>query len=157
MMQTLYTWIRTIAMCTLLLSMIQALLPQGTLKKAAGWISGLILLVILLTPLKNLDSICTDPLFEMESALEAQETLNREGQAAILAGIAERTEAYISEQAAQRGLTVTAHVEVELQSDHLPVPVRVELYGPYSAELSACIQQALNIPPERQVWHEGIS
>ena len=72
---------------------------------------------------------------------------------ALSAGIAERTASYISDKAAELGLTVQVRVETEPGADGVPVPARAEVEGPWSAELSAYMAQTLGIPRERQVWN----
>ena len=43
-------WLTSIVMVTLLLSVAQTLIPEGTIRKIAGFTGGLILLVALLRP-----------------------------------------------------------------------------------------------------------
>ena len=68
--------------------------------------------------------------------------------------IAERTGAYILEEAARLGMQIQARVETAPGDDGMPVPVRVEITGAYSAQLSEWIARELVIPGEEQIWHE---
>ena len=68
--------------------------------------------------------------------------------------IAERTGAYILEEAARLGMQIQVRVETAPGDDGMPVPVRVEITGAYSAQLSEWIARELGIPGEEQVWHE---
>lgn len=53
--------------------------------------------------------------------------------------IAERTGAYILEEAARLGMQIQVRVETVPGDDGMPVPVRVEITGAYSAQLSEWI------------------
>ena len=82
-----------------------------------------------------------------------QRQLEEENEAALSDGIAERTEAYISDKAASMGLAGACRVETRTGEDGIPLPWSVELEMPRSAELAAWIEEELDIPSERQVWH----
>ena len=119
-------WLTAVVLVTMLLSVAQTLVPEGTVRKITSFIGGLLLLVVMLQPLLRTDL----------------------GQ-----GIAERTAAYISDKAAGLGLTVTVRVETEPGADGTPLPERVYLEGTKSEELSHWLAEELGIPAERQVWN----
>ena len=156
MMESLRTWLSSIVAVTLLLSIAQSLVPEGTLRRVAGFTGGLVLLLALLRPL--LAGGLPDLGLETEAwtkAIEAQQAdLSRQGEDALAGLIAERTASYIWDKGAALGLEVKANVETRTGEAGLPVPERVELEGPYSKELADYITHELNIPPERQVWNE---
>ena len=145
MMEALGRWLLAVSAAALLVSVVQALIPEGGLRRTATFIGGLLLLAVLLRPAAELDlsglsaglSDWTEQGAQRQSELEA-----------------ERTAAYISDKGAALGLAVTARVETENSPDGIPVPSAVELTGPRSAELSAYIAEELGIPPERQIWKE---
>ena len=103
------SWITSIAAVTLLLTVVQALVPEGTLKKITG---GLLLLAVLLQPVLRTDlgrlrldfsdyeNAIGDRTAELESA-------GKEELAALIAG---RTAAYISDKADALGLEVKVRV-----------------------------------------------
>ena len=150
------SWITSIAAVTLLLTVVQALVPEGTLKKITSFTGGLLLLAVLLQPVLRTDlgrlrldfsdyeNAIGDRTAELESA-------GKEELAALIAG---RTAAYISDKADALGVRVRVRVETE-EREGIPIPVSAELEGPWSAELSVWIEAELGIPAERQVWHEG--
>lgn len=156
MMESLRTWLSSIVAVTLLLSIAQSLVPEGTLRRVAGFTGGLVLLLALLRPL--LAGGLPDLGLETEAwtkAIEAQQAdLSRQGEDALAGLIAERTASYIWDKGAALGLEVTAAVETRTGEEGIPVPYSVELEGPYSKELADYITHELNIPPERQVWNE---
>lgn len=156
MMESLRTWLSSIVAVTLLLSIAQSLVPEGTLRRVAGFTGGLVLLLALVRPV--LAGGLPDLTLETEkwtaAIEEEQASLSRQGEDALAGLIAERTASYIWDKGAALGLEVKANVETRTGEAGLPVPERVELEGPYSKELADYITHELNIPPERQVWNE---
>lgn len=156
MMESLRTWIASIVAVTLLIAMAESLVPEGTMRRVAGFTGGLVLLLALLRPL--LAGGLPDLGLETEAwtkAIEAQQAdLSRQGEDALAGLIAERTASYIWDKGAALGLEVTAAVETRTGEEGIPVPYSVELEGPYSQELASYITEELDIPPERQVWNE---
>ena len=156
MMESLRTWLSSIVAVTLLIAMAESLVPEGTMRRVAGFTGGLVLLLALVRPV--LAGGLPDLTLETEkwtaAIEEEQASLSRQGEDALAALIAERTASYIWDKGAALGLEVKANVETRTGEAGLPVPQRVELEGPYSKELAAYITHELNIPPERQVWNE---
>lgn len=150
------SWLTSIAAVTLMLTVVQTLVPEGTLRKITGFTGGLLLLAALLQPVLKTDLArlrldFSDYSAAIEERTEALDAAGKEELAAIIAG---RTAAYISDKADALGLAVAARVETE-PVEGIPVPVSAELTGPYSQDLADWIAGELGIPAERQVWHEG--
>ena len=156
MMESLRTWLSSIVAVTLLIAMAESLVPEGTMRRVAGFTGGLVLLLALVRPV--LAGGLPDLTLETEkwtaAIEEEQASLSRQGEDALAALIAERTASYIWDKGAALGLEVKANVETRTGEAGLPVPERVELEGPYSKELADYITHELNNPPERQVWNE---
>lgn len=150
------SWLTSIAAVTLLLTVVQALVPEGTVKKIAGFTGGLLLLAALLQPALKTDlgRLRLDFSDYEEAVGERAAELDAAGKDELAAIIAGRTAAYISDKADALGLGIAAQVRTELV-EGIPVPVSVELTGPYSQDLADWIAGELGIPAERQVWHEG--
>ena len=148
-------WLTAVVTVTLLLSVVQTLVPEGSLRKIAGFTGGLLLLAVLLRPVTEIDLSGLDS--EMEDWArtigERQEELSAKQEEALASGIAERTASYISDKAEKLGLEVKIRVETETGGDGVPVPVRAEIDGPWSGELSSYMAETLGISRERQVWH----
>ena len=148
-------WLTAVVTVTLLLSVVQTLVPEGSLRKIAGFTGGLLLLAVLLRPVTEIDLSGLDS--EMEDWArtigERQEELSAEQEEALASGIAERTASYISDKAEELGLEVKVRVETETGGDGVPVPVLAEIDGPWSGELSSYMAETLGISRERQVWH----
>ena len=122
-------WLTSIVMVTLLLSVAQTLIPEGTIRKIAGFTGGLILLVALLRPVlgADLERLHLD-LGDYERAIEErQEELASAGNAELKALIESQTAAYISDKADALGLEVTVRVEAEAGADGIAVPAAADI------------------------------
>lgn len=150
-------WLTSVVAVTLLLTAVQTLVPEGSLRKISSFTGGLVLLAALLQPVLKTDLSRIRLDFEGYSSAvrEREEELNRAGERELAAVIAAKTEAYILDKAALLGLSVTVRVETETGADGIPLPAAAELSGGWSAELAAYMVQELGIPKERQVWHEN--
>ena len=158
MIAAVRSWLTSIAAVTLMLTVVQTLVPEGTIKKIAGFTGGLLLLAALLQPALKTDlgRLRLD-FSDYEKAIETRaEELDAAGKDELAFIIGGRTAAYISDKADALGLRVAARVETEPGADgETPLPASVDLTGPYSRELADWIAVELGIPAERQVWHEG--
>lgn len=156
MIGALREWLTSVVVVTLLLSVAQTLVPEGSIRRVASFVGGLILLAALLRPLlgADLERLRLD-LNGYEQALqEAQEELAASGETELAERIEERTAAYISDKADALGLEVAVRVETSAGPDGVRLPEKAELTGPYSRELADFMARELGIPAERQVWHE---
>lgn len=153
MMEHVRQWLSSIVVVSLLLSVVQSLVPKGSLRRVASFLSGLVLLAVLLEPLPKLDLEGLELRGLQEETEKVRRQLEAEQETALKAGIAEQTEAYISDKAAALGLTVQAQVETRTGEDGVPLPWSVEVEGGYAEELAQWIEAELDIPRERQVWH----
>lgn len=156
MVEALKEWVTSIVLVTLLLSVAQTLIPEGSIRKIASFTGGLILLVALLQPVLGTDLSRLDlEMGEYEQAVrERREELEKVGKSDLSDIIAQRTAAYISDKADTLGIAVTAEVTVEPGENGVPVPVEARLTGPTSGELADYMEQELGIPRERQVWKD---
>lgn len=155
MIAALRSWLTSIAAVTMMLTVVQTLVPEGTLRKISGFTGGLLLLSALLQPLLRTDlgRLRLDLSDHREAIEERAAELDAAGKEELADIIAGRTAAYISDKADALGLAVTVRVETE--GEGTPLPASAELTGPYSQELADWIALELGIPAERQVWHEG--
>ena len=153
MMEHVRQWLSSIVVVSLLLSVVQSLVPKGSLRRVACFLSGLVLLAVLLEPLPKLDLEGLELRGLQEETEKVRRQLEAEQETALKAGIAEQTEAYISDKAAALGLTVQARVETRTGADGVPLPWSAELEGDYTEELAQWMETELDIPRERQVWH----
>lgn len=157
MIAEIRTWLTSIVVCTLFLSLLQAMIPEGTVRKVGSFTGGLLLLVCVLGPLIDLQGHQMRwELSEYRMDIQNQQQLwIEETEKELAQRIGAETEAYILDKAAQLGMTPSVSVETVCQEDGLIVPTSVWISRPYVPALAACIEKDLGIPPERQVWHEG--
>ena len=150
MMEAVRAWLTSVVLVSVLLSAAQSLIPPGTVRKAAGFTGGLILLLVLLRPVLGADLEHLELDFDHYQAAveERQEELADTQTEAMASIIAEQTEAYIL------GLEVTVRVETRTEGNGIPVPWSAELTGSWSQALASALETELGIPAERQVWHE---
>ena len=153
MMEHIRQWLCSVVAVSLLVSVVQSLVPKGSLRRVASFLSGLVLLAVLLEPLPKLDLEGLELRGLQEETEKARRQLEAEQETALKAGIAEQTEAYISDKAAALGLTVQAQVETRTGEDGVPLPWSADMEGGYAEELAQWIEAELDIPRERQVWH----
>ena len=153
MMEHIRQWLCSVVVVSLLLSVVQSLVPKGSLRRVAAFLSGLVLLAVLLEPLPKQDLEGLELRGLQEETEKVRRQLEAEQETALKAGIAEQTEAYISDKAAALGLTVQARVETRTGEDGVPLPWSADMEGGYAEELAQWIEAELDIPRERQVWH----
>ena len=156
MMEAVRAWLTSVVLVSVLLSAAQSLIPPGTVRKAAGFTGGLILLLVLLRPVlgADLDRLALD-FSDYQTAVEERQAELADTQTEAMASIiAEQTEAYILDKAGELGLEVTVRVETRTGEDGVPVPWSAELTGARSEALASALETELGIPAERQVWHE---
>lgn len=149
------TWLFGIMAASMALSILYALVPKGALLTIAKCTGGLVLLLVLLRPLLTLAPGELHLQYEeWEQTIQQQtETYTAANQQEMETLIQEETAAYISEKAAQLGLT--CHPEVICQiRDGVPFPVEVTLDIPKNTALSQVIKSDLGIDEAYQRWQE---
>ena len=156
MMGAVREWLAAVVTVSLLLSVVQTVIPEGSLRKIAGFTGGLVLLLTLLRPVLGMDleSVSLELEDYRQEIQTRQAELEKEGEDTLSDIIERRTAAYISDKADTLGLSLEVRVRAETGEDGVPVPASAELWGPSSQELAAYMEQELGIPRERQVWHE---
>ena len=157
MMAAAREWLTAVASVTLLLSVAQLLVPPGNLREIASFVGGLILLAVMMQPLLKIDlSDIQMDFSSYQGAVEQRQAELENTQKEELTSLIEaETEAYISDKAKSMGLTLKVRVTAEADEGGMPVPVRVEITGPWSGGLSGWLETELGLPAERQVWNEN--
>lgn len=150
------TWLFGIVAASMVLSILYALLPKGAILTVAKCAGSLILILVMLRPLVTLRvedlSVSYDRWEDL--AAEQMEQLTGDNLSEMEALIEGECSAYISEKAAQLGLTVKAEVLCEVR-DGVPFPAEVTLDIPYHKVLSDSIAADLDISYEKQYWQEN--
>ena len=157
MIDAVREWILSIVMVTMLLSVGQAMVPEGQIRKIFSFSGGLVLVIVLLHPVLGLEgSVLIEPLEVYERQIfkqkEELEQLVRAEQETI---IEENLTAYISDKAEALEEGGAVRIRAETAEDGT-VTLSAELVGQPSEPLTEYLEQELGIPRERQVWiHEG--
>ena len=156
MMAAARAWLTAVVSVTLLLSVIQMLTPKGSLREIASFVGGLLLLAVLCgLGSVDLSAVSLNLDAYRQTVEQRQAELEQEGQKELVGLIEAELESYISDKAADMGLTLRVQVTVEPDGSGVPVPVSVELTGPRSEVLSRWLETELGVPAERQVWNEN--
>lgn len=157
MMAAARVWLTAVVSVTLLLSVVQTLIPKGSLREIASFVGGLLLLAVLLRPLGSVDlsAVSLDLAPYRQTVERRQAELEQEGQKELIGLIEAELGSYIWDKAADLGLTLQVQVTVEPDGSGVPATVSVELTGPKSEALSRWLETELGVPAERQVWNEN--
>ena len=139
-MAFLRQWLLGVVSCAFLVSLLDQLTPEGSVRKLARFSGGLVLILCMLRPLGTAEpwelALDLDGFSADRAALEEQYR-DVSGQS-LAAVIAERTGAYIEDKAESLGADVTAEVSLRTEGG-VPVPERVTLRGAYNGALAALI------------------
>lgn len=156
MIEAARSWLTAVVAASFLVSLAQNLIPEGTVRKIAGFAGGLILLIVLIKPLLGADYGSLELSYQDYGAGIEQRRAELQAQSdkSLEALIGAKTEAYILDKAAALGVTCTVHVLLEPGADGTPLPAGVEMTGERSEALADYMAQELGIPKERQVYHE---
>ena len=157
MIEAVREWIQSIVMVAMLLSVGQAMIPEGQIRKIFSFTGGLVLIVVLIQPVLGLEvGVLMEPLEEYEQQVSAQtEEIEKTVRAEQEAIIEQNLEAYISDKTDTLEEGGTVRIRAETAEDGTVI-LSAELVGQPSESLAEYLEQELGIPRERQVWiHEG--
>lgn len=147
----------SVATATILLSLVQSLLPKGAVKQVAGFVGGLLVVLAVLSPIVKIDPeeiVRSASRFQRQTRSMTQQ-IQTENEALMAPIIKERCETYILDKARQQGAEIQAEVTLEEQNGY-PCPVSVVLTGAVTPEqrawLTQEISQSMGIPAQRQEW-----
>lgn len=149
-------YLLTITVASLIVSLAEAVTPQGSVKRVIKFLGGLIVLLSALSPLGELISNWRLPEADWELSL-ADEVMVFQEQSNNMTGmlIIEKCEEYILDKARQLGAEIIPEISLAYP-DGTPVPWRVTVSGTYThsqkIRLSEFLARELAIPEERQVW-----
>ena len=156
-MELIRTWILSVTVSAIIISVADAVMPDGAVKKVGKLTGGLILMLGILQPIVTMDY---DDLYDMVNAFPVgsirQEALEESASAPLQAGIEARLAAYIADKAAALGADCTAEVLCETDENGVPIPVGVtvsgSLTGGQQAALSETLTGELGLPPTQQTF-----
>ncbi|MCI8438552.1 MAG: stage III sporulation protein AF [Oscillospiraceae bacterium] len=154
MIQGARQWLLGVVLTAFAGGLARQLAPKGRERALVGLVCGLLLTLALLEPLAELEWAAAARDWPGPAQAALAESYRQEGQAALSAVIAEKTEAYILDKADRLGLRCAVEVAVSAGESGIPLPDAVTIRGGYSAALAACIEEEVGVPPEKQIWLE---
>lgn len=156
MINALRSWMISIVVVSMLISVIQAMTPDGNLRKIVSILSGLVLLLTMLQPLihRNIDVQISDKEDIQQEIRQRTEKLQKEQAQESGKLIEDKTAAYIAKEAKRMGISCTVHVKTAVGKDGIPRPVSAALSCPPSAQLSEYMERELGIAKGGQTWNE---
>ena len=154
MMDAFRVWLVGLMAVALILTVLSAILPEGSVKKIAGVTGGLVLLLTILRGIGRLDPGQLQLSYDdcSRQINERIEAYREKGARDMNLLIQDRCCAYISEQAQTFGLECSPQVETEQWEDAVFVPVSVTMDIPYHAGLSQIVAENLGIDAQHQKW-----
>ena len=157
MIETIREWIRSVVMVTMLLSVGQAMIPEGQIRKIFSFAGGLVMIMVLLQPVLGVETGTLMESWELheEQICERKEELERMVRKEQETIIEQQLTAYISDKAEGAEEGEAMRIRAETAEDGRVI-LSAELIGQPSEALEEYLEQELGIPRERQVWiHEG--
>ena len=155
-------WLLSILAAALLLSVLQAAMPKGTVRQVGGLAAGLVLILVILRPVFELtpDWLTASVEAQYQSASAYADDLEVTNESYLESIMSQRSAEYIVSQAAALGYTVEAQVDCTW-SDGYPVPACATVRGTIDpsarTQLDACIRTDLGIPSEQITYEEVAS
>ena len=155
MIEEIQSWLLGVTAASVCLAAFYTVLPKGAIRSIGRVSGGIVLMLVILQPLADWKSAPLRQRYnDYQQELDRQIALYREDYRQELERrIAEETGAYISDKAAQMGLTCHATVITRQEGD-VPVPSEVKLDIPLNTALSQWITQELMIGEAKQHWEE---
>ena len=157
MMQAMRDYLMCVCIGSILLSLLQTLLPEGKYQKVLDFSGSIMLLLIVISPVVNLDA--SEILGTVSEYLNQDYKVDLEivsnNQERIEQVIIDSCATYILDKAEMIGADITVVVRLDVK-DNVPYPTGVELSGAYNDQqkqiLSNILEQELGIPKEEQKW-----
>ena len=155
MIAALRGWLTSVIYTAMVVAVAEHMAPLGGLKKIVSLTGGLILLVILVKPVEDtqLDFLWVQYDGYARSVEQRQKELEKDRLHEMCKLIEQRTAAYISDKAKRLGLDCQVTVRCKAGEEGVPYPDSVTIRGTVSEELGKWIEEELDIPTERQVFH----
>lgn len=158
MMKEVQSYLLSVIGISFLISVAQALIPHGILKKCVIFVCGLLLILTAIKPIQKIDlPILAQSISRMQvKESETYSGIEMENEKLISGIIKEKSETYIWDKATEIGINPLA-IEVEVTTDaSYPYPESVIIRGEYTQQqkqqLSEWIERELAIGIEHQEW-----
>lgn len=163
MTEAVKNWILAILSAALLLGLLEALAPKGPVRGVARLAAGLVLFLVVVSPLAAGLPDWLGRAFEEELASVAvfSDDLEETNESYLETIMSQQAAEYIVTQAEEMGLSLTASVTCGWTEEGLPVPAEAVLRGevPEQARetLTSVIQEQLGIQADHITYEEAAS
>ena len=163
MTEAVKNWILAILAAALLLGLLEAAAPKGPVQGVARLAAGLVLFLVVVSPLASglPDWLGRALGEELESVAVFSDALEETNESYLETNMSQRASEYIVTQAEEMGLSLTASVTCDWTEQGLPVPSGAVILGeaPEAAReaLSQAIQEQLGIPVDQITYEEAAS
>lgn len=153
----LKSYLLSIVATGLLLSVVLSMVPKGTIRKIAGMVGGVLMVLAILSPLVAIDhdrisQAVSKYLVEAETIQSGIEIESRELLSQV---ITEKCESYILDKACNMGIQVQVEIFLDDTAQY-PYPDYVVIRGSWTPSeksyLCKSISEELGIPEEQQEW-----
>ena len=155
------SWILGLTGASILAALARELTPEGPVKKVTGFVCGVMLAGVMLSPVLRVDrELLASALTEYRlTAAELTQDVEARENALMRTYIQDRCRAYILDEAQRLGITdLRCSVRVKWRDESwVPFEVTLHTAAPREARqrLGDYLDGELGIPPERQRWNEG--
>lgn len=163
MTEAIKNWILSILAAALLLGLLEAAAPKGPVRGVARLAAGLVLFLVVVSPLAAglPDWVGRALGEELESVAVFSDDLEETNESYLETIMSQRASEYIVTQAEEMGLSLTASVTCDWTEEGLPVPAEAVLWGqvPEQARetLTNAIQEQLGIQADHITYEEAAS
>ncbi|MCD8341598.1 MAG: hypothetical protein LUC87_05505 [Clostridiales bacterium] len=154
-MSGLGSWLLSITAAALLVGVLEAMIPEGSVKAVSALGCGLLLFLVLVRPLLggSYERLLEELHSWQSEAAEETERLNQVETSLEETIIAEDAAAYIQAEAGEQGISCSVTVTCGQNGDGLTLPVAVEIEGvtqeAQREALRTLIQEAFALPEEQ--------
>lgn len=153
-------WLLSILAVSVLCALADALMPKGAVKQVGRLMCGLVLAVVVVSPVVRLDLEDSGQWLEgyFSGMDQREQDLKEQVDSEMKTIIEQEYEAYIVDKAAQLGLDCTARVECRMEeSVYLPAQAWIEgaLTREEREKLTAVLSEDLGLSSENQSYTDG--
>lgn len=156
MTEKLRAWLIALVATAFLIAAAERICPESGAKKLLRFSSGLLFLIVLLSPVTRETAAVLAP--DLRCYQEETERLKKEFKAENAHRaetlIQEKTKAYIETRAAERGLLLQAELRLRWE-DEIPVIDRLILHGCRDDDFAKSIAADLGLDEGSVTWEEG--
>lgn len=145
MIDGLRTWLISVTAASLLVAVLQAILPKGGIRTVGKMVGGLVLLLAVVQPILQieLDDVAIQWEVYQEELSQYSETLEGVDENLLEVLIAEQSSTYIQDKAVSQGIVCTVVVVTTPDEEGNPIPSHVTIMGDLTPQEQAWLTQEI--------------